>query len=39
LDSAGTDLTAPVVLQPFEISSGVPLHVALEFPSSAFYAR
>jgi len=39
LDSAGTGLTAPVVLQPFEISSGLPLRVPLEFPASAFYAR
>jgi len=39
LDGAGTDLTAPVSLQPFEISSGLPLRLPLEFPSNAFYAR
>lgn len=38
-DGAGTDLTVPVVLQPFEIESGVPLRVPLEFPTSAFYAH
>jgi len=39
LDGAGGDLTTPVVLQPFEISSGIPLRVPLEFPANAFYAR
>jgi len=39
LDGAGADLTAPVVLQPFEISSGLPLRIPLEFPGNAFYAR
>lgn len=38
-DGAGGDLTKPVVLQPFEISSGLPQHVPLEFPRSVFYAR
>jgi len=39
LDGAGTGLTEPVVLQPFEISSGLPVRVPLEFPTAAFYAR
>ena len=39
LDGAGTNLTVPVALQPFEIASGIPSRIPLEFPSSAFYAR
>jgi hypothetical protein len=39
LDGAGESLTVPVALQPFEISSGLPLRVPLEFPLNAFKAR
>lgn len=37
LDGAGTNLTLPVALQPFEISGGIPSRTAFEFPPSAFY--
>jgi hypothetical protein len=36
LDSAGADVIAPVALQPFEISSGLPVRIPLEFPASSF---
>lgn len=39
LDGAGNDLTSAVELQPFEIVSGVPSRIPLEFPASAFYSR
>jgi hypothetical protein len=39
LDGAGESLTAPVALQPFEISSGLARRVPLEFPLSAFNPR
>ena len=38
LDGADGQLTTPITLPAFEISSGNPLHLPLEFPPSAFYA-
>src|SRR4051812_29860060 len=38
LDGADGELTRPIVLPAFEISSGSPLRVPLEFPSSSFLA-
>jgi len=37
LDGAGTPLTVPVALEPFEISSGTPTRIPFAFPTSAFY--
>jgi len=38
LDGADGQLTTPIALPPFEISSGNPLRLPLEFPRSVFYA-
>jgi hypothetical protein len=38
LDGADGQLTTPITLPPFEIASGTPLRLPLEFPRSSFHA-